>query len=96
MEFTGALQKLGGYHPRSSQKSKETLRTNLPLLKNGTFVRKGETGECYSLLGRTRSDVVDSLVGWESIEGLFLAALDEGDVKTATVRCPTVYNLDTH
>ncbi|EKM57094.1 uncharacterized protein PHACADRAFT_254650 [Phanerochaete carnosa HHB-10118-sp] len=44
MEFTAALQKLGAYQPRSSIKSKETLKLSLVQLRSGTFPPKGETG----------------------------------------------------
>ncbi|GJE93376.1 tetratricopeptide repeat protein [Phanerochaete sordida] len=64
MEFTAALQKLGGYQPRSSLKAKETLKTGVAQLRSGTFPPRGDNG-------------------FETAEGLFLAALDEGDVETA-------------
>ena len=42
---------------------------------------------------RLRSNTAGLLIGWESVEGLFLAALDEGDVKAASVCFPILYLL---
>lgn len=64
MDLTNSLQKLAGYRPRKTQKSKETYDKGLILLKNGGYSRQGDEG-------------------WETLEKLALAALDQGDVEVA-------------
>ncbi|PSR75669.1 hypothetical protein PHLCEN_2v8960 [Hermanssonia centrifuga] len=69
MEFTSALQKLGGYQPRKSQKSQEVLQKGTSLLASQSFASKGDDGKHPSL--------------WESFEKLLLAAMDQGDMDVA-------------
>jgi len=64
MEFTSAIQRLGGYQPHSSLKSEEALKKGIPLLKSKAYSRQGEEG-------------------WEALEKLALAALDQGNLEVA-------------
>lgn len=88
MEFTTATQKLASYKLRKSDKSKEVLEKGIPLLNTNGFAKQGDEGK----LIRFGTDISwrelhRSLgIGWESIERLALAALDEGDIGVADVR----------
>ncbi|KAH9854622.1 TPR-like protein [Lenzites betulinus] len=64
MEVTFALQRLAGYKPRTTQKSKDTLDTGVALLEHGAYASKGEAG-------------------WDAVEKLALAALDQGNIEVA-------------
>ncbi|PCH36887.1 TPR-like protein [Wolfiporia cocos MD-104 SS10] len=64
MDLTNSLQKLAGYRPKKTPKSKETYKKGLVLLRNGGFAKQGDEG-------------------WESLEKLTLAALDQGDIAVA-------------
>ena len=44
MEYTYSLQKLAGYQPRKTKKSKETFDAGLALLNRGGFSGKSEEG----------------------------------------------------
>lgn len=53
MDLTNSLQKLAGYRPRKTQRSKETYDKGLILLKNGGYSRQGDEGKRLKVkLGR--------------------------------------------
>ena len=89
MDLTNSLQKLASYRQQRTQSSKELLERGLPLLRSGAYTRQGDEGEREDVAGEdggdslTRSSVTP---GWDNLEKLFLAALDQGDIETADVR----------
>lgn len=86
MDFTNSLQKLASYRQRRTQSSKELLERGIPLLRSGTYTRQGDEGE-QKEVARTATYHTDlcATSGWDNLEKLFLAALDQGDIETADV-----------